>query len=360
MFNHLEAMARHLETGSDVGTATSLRTGIATVGLAAVLTISILPARVAGQRPATPRFRSAVQAVAVTAVVRDRKGRFLRDLKRGDFEVFDRGVKRSISDFKVERSAPANVAIVFDVSGSMHVAAKLNWGRQVVSYLLSALDDRYAADARTNDQAAVFTFHTELTEVQPFTSDREAVKRALETVKPFGETSIYDAIHEAAGRVVAQGASRRAVVVITDGIDTGSRVTSSEAAIAASSVDVPVYVIEVVPPIDHPIDEDGEPELEPTKELGWLAERTGGSAFVVSVPAHASIATRRIVSELRHQYLLAFETGGEPGWHPLEVKTRDRELRVRARAGYLVGRPVGTPEVGINRNESGVTRNRDL
>jgi Ca-activated chloride channel family protein len=303
-----------------------------------------------------------VQAVAVTAVVRDRKGRFLQDLKRGDFEVFDRGVKRSISDFKVEKSASANVAIVFDVSGSMHVASKVAWGRQVVSYLLSALDDRQAADARTDDQAALFTFHTELKEVQPFTADRDAVKLALETVKPFGETSIFDAIHEAAGRVVARRGSRRAVVVITDGIDTGSKITSSEAAVAASSVDVPVYVIEVVPPIDHPVDDDGDPEMElqPTKELAWLAERTGGSAFVVSVPAHASVATRRIVSELRHQYLLAFETGGEPGWHPVEVKTRDRDLRVRARAGYLVGRPVGTPELGVNRNESGVNRNRDL
>jgi VWFA-related protein len=340
-----------------VGTATSSLAGIATVGLTAVLTLSILPARVAGQQPATPRFRSSVQAVAVTATVRDGKGRFLRNLKREDFEVFDRGVKRSISDFRAETSAPASLAIVFDVSGSMHVAEKLAWGRQVVGYLLAALDDTYAPDARIDDSAAVFTFHTELNEVQGFTTDRGAVKRALETVQPFGETSIFDAIHGAATRVVARNTSRRALVVITDGIDTGSRTSSNEAAIAASSVDVPVYVIEVVPPIDHPVGEDGKqaPELAPTEELALLAERTGGAAFVVSVPAHASIATRRIVAELRHQYLLAFATGDEPGWHPVEVKTRDRDLRVRARAGYHVGRVVGTPE-----EESGVTWNRDL
>lgn len=346
-------MARPLEYGSIVGTATSSLAGIATVGLTAVLTISILPARVAGQQPATPRFRSSVQAVAVTAVVRDSKGRFLRDLKREDFEVFDRGVKRSISDFRAETSAPASVAIVFDVSGSMHVAEKLAWGRQVVKYFLAALDDRRAPDARKDDTLAVFTFHTELQEVQPFTTDRAAVKHALENVQPFGETSIFDAISETAGRVVARGTTRRAIVVVTDGIDTGSRTSSSEAAVAASSVDVPVYVIEVVPPIDHPVDDEGQPtteELEPTKELAWLAQRTGGSAFVVSVPAHASIATRKIVSELRHQYLIAFNTGDEPGWHPVEVRTRDRDLRVRARAGYLVGRPVGTPESGVNRN----------
>jgi Ca-activated chloride channel family protein len=335
-----------------VGTATSSLAGTATVGALAVLTISILPARVAGEQPATPRFRSAVQAVAVTAVVRDRKGRFLRELKREDFEVFDRGVKRSITEFRSEKSAAASVAILLDVSGSMQVASKLAAARDVAAHLLAALDDRYAADARTDDAAAVFTFDTGLKEIQPFTTNRDAVKRALEQAVPFGATSIFDAITETAERLIVRGATRRAVVVITDGVDTGSARSSSEAAFAASSVDVPVYVLQVVPPIDHPAGPDGEtaPEPQPGDELAWLAERTGGAAFVVSVPAHASIATRQIVSELRHQYLLAFETGDDPGWHPVEVKLRDRDLRVRARSGYLVGQPARTPESGVHQN----------
>jgi Ca-activated chloride channel homolog len=287
-----------------------------------------------------------VQAVAVSAVVRDRKGRYVRDLSREDFELFDRGIRRRLMDFRAEGSAQASVAILFDASGSMHVAEKLAAGRQAAAQLIAALDDQYASDARTDDTLAVFTFDTRLKEVLRFTKDRDAVKRSLEMVTPFGETSIFDAIAEAAVQVVAQGTTRRAIVVITDGIDTGSRQSSDEAAIAASKVDVPVYVIEVVPPIDHEPDAEGmrTEEPQPGDELAHLADRTGGAAFVASVPAHHSIAARRIVSELRHQYLLAFETSEEPGWHPVNVKTKNGELRVRARAGYYVGRPSGASE----------------
>ena len=68
-----------------------------------------------------------------------------------------------------------------------------------------------------------------------------------------------------------------------------------------------------------------------------LAQWTGGELFVTSMPSQTSVAARRIVDELRHQYLLAFEPGGNPGWHPLEVRARDRKLTVRARSGYFAG-----------------------
>jgi Ca-activated chloride channel family protein len=325
-----------------VRTATSSPAGIATVGFVAVLTISILPARVAGVQPAAPRFRSAVQVVAVSAVVRDRKGRFVRDLTREDFEVFDRGVRRSIADFRTGASAPVSVAILFDTSGSMQMASKLAAARQAAAHLVAALDQDPIQGPI--DEAAVFVFDKTLREIQPFTTDRAAIERALSSISPYGETSIFDAITEAADRVMARGAARRALVVITDAIDTASRHTATEAAIAASAVDIPVYIIAVVPPIDHP----GAPDAVRAErvngdedELRRLAERTGGAGFVASVPAHASIAARQIVAELRHQYLLAFEAGAEPGWHPVDVKTRDRDLRVRARTGYFVGRPGG-------------------
>ena len=70
-------------------------------------------------------------------------------------------------------------------------------------------------------------------------------------------------------------------------------------------------------------------------QLATLAYRTGGDLLMTSAPAHASLAARRIVTELRHQYLLAFEANGRPGWHPLEITTRRARLTVRARAGYI-------------------------
>ena len=64
---------------------------------------------------------------------------------------------------------------------------------------------------------------------------------------------------------------------------------------------------------------------------------TGGALFVASLPSHVSLASRQIVSELRQQYLIAVEPSNKPGWHQLEVRTRDKRLTVRTRSGYLVG-----------------------
>ena len=74
-----------------------------------------------------------------------------------------------------------------------------------------------------------------------------------------------------------------------------------------------------------------------TGPLSDLAARTGGHVFVASTPAARSAAARQIVDELRHQYLIAFESSGTPGWHPLVVRARNKDLVVRARSGYIAG-----------------------
>jgi hypothetical protein len=76
--------------------------------------------------------------------------------------------------------------------------------------------------------------------------------------------------------------------------------------------------------------------------LNDLATWTGGRTFVVSSIAQRSLVARQIVDELRHQYLIAFESSQTPGWHPLVVRARDKDLTVRARSGYIAGqsRPV--------------------
>jgi hypothetical protein len=110
----------------------------------------------------------------------------------------------------------------------------------------------------------------------------------------------------------------------------------------ASGIDVPVYIIAVMSPIDDTKEEGSR--SEPTGPLSNLAHWTGGDYFSASAPAHASVAARQIVDELRHQYVLAFEASTSPGWRPLEVRARDRDLVVRARAGYTVAGTVGMAE----------------
>lgn len=309
--------------------------------------LAALPARTSAQAPAdpgstgqAPRFKSSVDVVSVAAVVRDRRGRFVNDLSREDFQVVESGVQRKILDFRAEADGPVKVALLLDISGSMRVGTRAEEARQAARHVFASL--------RATDHAAVFTFDTGLDQVSGFTSDRAQLDAALDTTqKPYGQTSLYDATARIA-RVVAEESrsvnglpQRAAVVVITDGIDTRSQLTAEQVAGIASEIDVPVYIVAVLAKIDDPRERAEEEEAEdsdgiPASRLQELARRTGGELFMSSAPAHASVAAREILGELRHQYVLAFEASTRPGWRPLEVRAKDGHV-VRARSGYTAG-----------------------
>ena len=326
------------------------------LGRLAVLTASASAALLLGAGPVTaqnaasppaqppapeqaPRFKSAVDLVSVNAVVRDRKGRFVQDLSRDDFIVTEGGERRPIVGFNSEANGPVRVAVLFDISGSMRVGTKAVDARQAARHIFSSLRD--------GDQAALFAFDTQLDRVTDFTKDFTGLEAKLDKVEqPFGQTSLYDAIAETARAVGASAGGdgrvqqRAAIVVLTDGVDTKSRLTAPEVSAIASSIDVPVYVVAVMSPVDDPRNADyGTGSM--SSGLTDLARWTGGDIFIAIAPAHTSIAARQIVSEMRHQYMLAFEASPRPGWRPLEIRARDRDFVVRARSGYTAGG--GTP-----------------
>jgi Ca-activated chloride channel homolog len=316
-----------------------------TVVALALFTVATNAQQTAPQEP-RPTFRSSVDLVSVAAVVRDHKGRFVHDLKRSDFTILEGGEPRPIVEFHAEQDAPVRVALLFDVSGSMSVGSKLEDARQAARLLLSVL--RVRGSARTRDEAAVFSFDTRLQSLQGFTADQSAIEDALSRVEPYGETSLYDAIAQTARGVAAAAADRflqrRAVIVITDGVDTSSQMTPAEVSAIASGIDIPVYVMAVITPIDEQTQPAGGLPVNADRpsDLRSLAEWTGGEMFVMSAPAHQSVAARRIVDELRHQYMLAFDASSAGAPRPLEVRMRDRRLIVRARSGYAaVSNPLG-------------------
>jgi VWFA-related protein len=284
------------------------------------------------QQPPTATFRSSVDVVSVTAVVRDRKGRFVRDLDRNDFTVVEAGQPKTILDFRALSDGPVKLALLVDISGSMRLGSKAVDARQAARHLFSAM--------RPGDEAGVFAFDTRLDKVRDFTADVASLESALDRVEPpFGQTSLYDAVAETAREVAGarvNGATpqRRAVVVLTDGIDTRSRLTPLEVSTIAGTIDVPVYVLAVMATVDDPRETpEGNAGLVSAR-LTQLSRGTGGEVFTATAPAHASIAARQIVSELRHQYVLAFEASGRSGWRPVEIRARDRDHVVRARSGY--------------------------
>jgi VWFA-related protein len=294
------------------------------------------PVAMTAQDPPTaaPKFKSSVSVVSVAAVVRDQKGRFVRDLSQRDFSVFEAGRDQKILDFRAQEDGPVKLGLLFDASGSMRVGRKAVDAQQAARHLLAALRDK--------DEAAIFSFDTQLDRVREFTTDIASLDASLDKINsPFGQTSLYDAIAEAASLVAERGRGggklphRAALVVLTDGIDTRSRQTTQQVAAIASAIDVPVYVLAVMSAIDDPAT-DETPAFDVTG-LRSLTQNTGGEMYTATAPAHASIAARRIVDELRHQYVLAFEASSGSGWRQVEVRARNPKHIVRARTGYSAG-----------------------
>ena len=299
------------------------------LGVRLIVVVGIGSAALRAQDPA-PTFSSSIDLVRVSAIVRDHKGRFVQDLSAGDFEILDQGQPRPIADFRRDL-AGVSVGLLFDVSGSME--ATLRDAREAATHLLSWLDP--------DDEAAVFTFDTRLDEIAPFTRGLKTLPDSMSAMTPFGATSLHDAIARMAERVGTREGRRRAVVVYTDGRDNASRMTPGQVSGIASSIDVPVYVFKAVPSIDNPSTEysarEGRSSLSGSDTLSDLAAWTGGHIFVASTPAARCAAARQIVDELRHQYLITFESSGSSGWHPLEVRASSKDLTVRARGGYIAG-----------------------
>jgi Ca-activated chloride channel family protein len=308
------------------------------VSSALTLALACSPSWAAHQDPAQTAkatFRSAVDVVSVAAVVRDKRGRFSTGLTKDDFLVREAGVRRALVDFRADTNAPIRVALLFDVSGSMRMSDRIEGARQAARHLLGAL--RLGG---TSDEAAVYSFDMNLQSLQPFTVDAGAIETALARVKPYGQTSLYDAIAQTARRVADTRPGdphRRAVVVFTDGVDTSSLLTPEQVSAIASAIDVPVYVVTVAS-----VSAREDRGAAPDSPLRTLAQWTGGDLFVTSAPAHESVAARQIVDELRHQYVLAFHASPAAGWHALDVTTKDRDLTVRARRGYAAGPRAGS------------------
>jgi VWFA-related protein len=276
-------------------------------------------------------FKSGVEVVTVTAAVRDGRGRVVRNLTRSDFLVVDSGFSRRIQDFYAGES-PVSVAILLDISGSMGVGGNMDRARDAVRTILAHLQSR-------GDEAALYTFDSKLQEVVSFTTDLDRIRALSLAGRPWGMTSLYDAIAATAKSAANRENRHRAVLVITDGVDTGSHMRPSEVSGIASAIDVPVYLLTVVNPVDHPGGEfsvvEAAGEHSDVATLSDLARWTGGDMRICSMPQHTLAAVDDLFGELRYQYLITFEPGLTPGWHPLEIRTRKKNLVVHARGGYV-------------------------
>jgi VWFA-related protein len=277
-------------------------------------------------------FRSSVDLVTIQASVRDNHGRPMTGLTAGDFEIRDNGQIRPVLSLRADLRSPISLAVLVDMSGSMRVTTKRAMARQAFDSILGQL--------RTGeDEVALFTFDSTLHERHPFTRNLEALQDALSDFEPFGTTSLYDATAETARKLADRSAAHKAIIVLTDGIDTSSSLTATEVSGLASSIDVPVYIVATVPSVDERLMMEGldhAPGAD-SADLRSLAQWTGGQFIFASTFTETVIVASNLVNELRRQYVLAIEAAGSREWRRLDVRVKHPSAVVKARSGYFGG-----------------------
>ena len=281
-----------------------------------------------------PRFASRADLVILSATAVDRHGRPVTGLRRDEFRVFEDGRPQHVEHFAEGRTAPARVLLLVDASGSMNAALKTTSARMAVTQLLAGMDP--------GDEVALAGFDHRYWGLVPFTLDRERVRAALGDLEPFGSTALHDALDHAAHDLASAGEGRRAVVVVTDGVDTASALRPDDVLARSRALDVPIYPLSVVSPVDDPGSElfaRGERPAVATVGTAVLARYallSGGASFTVSDLGGLQRAAAAILGELKHQYRLGYDPPpGPPRFRRVEVLSTRKGVLVKTRSGYV-------------------------
>ena len=267
------------------------------------------------------QFSSGVNVVEVYAAVLDERGEPVSGLARGDFTVLEDGSPQAISSF-AEADFPLSVAVAVDRSFSM--VPRTRAGRPQV-LATAAAARTFLGELRRQDEAMVVAIGSEVEIVAPLSTDRPAQLQAIDALKPWGTTGLYDAIVTSIDAVqTAKG--RRAMVLLSDGRDRYSKVTASEALDRARRSDVMIYPVTL--------------GSTPPPLFAQLATLTGGRSFHPREPAQIDTTMRSIANELRHQYLLGYSpsrpiVSGANEWRAITVRVNRTNTTVRARDGYM-------------------------
>src|SRR5262249_5963861 len=253
------------------------------IGLVLALSLSSLvtaqrPPQQAPSAPAAPPATPAkpqdeqtisveVNLVNILFTVADRKGKFVTNLKKDDFKVYEDDKAQTISNFSSETDLPLTIALLVDTSGS--IRDKLRFEEE------AAIEFFYSTLQRGKDKALVISFDSGVDLLQDFTDDPERLADTIRKIRAGGGTSLYDAIYLAVNQKLTGQEKSLIVILITDGDDNSSRVSLTETLEAAQKNDVAIYSISTNSAAFF-----GSKEQERgDKTLKKFAEETGGKAF---------------------------------------------------------------------------------
>jgi VWFA-related protein len=275
-----------------------------------------LAAAGAALAPSQAVFRVNGRLVEVHATVTDSRGRYIDDVPATEFKVMDDGKPVAVSSFENNNTA-ISVALLFDATGSMQKALP-----PLKSAALKLIGEMRPADA-----VAVYAFNSAVSELQPFTTDKQAAERAVLQAHAFGGTALYDALVRV-NRDLSGRSGKKAIVVFTDGDDNLSTLSAAIAIARAKAAGAPIYTIA-----------QGEAlrRSDFLEQLAGISNSTGGLPFVIRDPSEILKVFESVSQDLTHGYLLTFQPPSEEttGWHAIKVGLGAAKGRtVRAREGY--------------------------
>src|SRR3954469_2143967 len=269
-----------------------------------------------------------VNRVNMLFTVSDKKGRFVTDLAKTDFEIVESKRPQSIIEFTAEADLPLRLAILIDTSNSIRDRFKFQQ-EAAIEFVNSVM--------RPQDRAVVVSFDTGAELVADLTNDNNKLANAIRGLRPGGGTALFDAIFFACRDKLMQDQPqhkyRRAMVILSDGDDNQSKYTRDQALEMAHKADVAIYAISTN--ITR-IQSDGD------KILKYLSLETGGLTFFPFKVQDLAQSFENIANELRHQYNVLYrpdpvKTDGL--YHAVDIKVKGRkDLVVRARKGYYAPR----------------------
>ena len=272
-----------------------------------------------GQAP----FRVEVDAVNILATIHYKDSRkFVTDLTKEDFEIYEDGVRQEITNFAQQINLPLTIALCMDTSSSVRL--KLAFEKE------TAIDFLYAV-MRPIDKALLVEFDTGVTLVHDFTSNPNNLVREIKLLKAGGGTSLYDAVYLVAEQKMLQEEGRKTVVILSDGADLTSKHTFEEMLRMAYQAEITVYAISTTR-FGADIDHEGD------NALRQLTESTGGRAFFPYSAEQLTSAFQEVDQELPSQYNLTYvpRTKKRDGsFRKIKVKVARDGVRLRHRQGYF-------------------------
>src|SRR5688572_22488588 len=267
--------------------------------------------------------RVSTELVVLNMTVTDKAGQYVKALKKSEFKIYEDGVEvqpNMITSFSLQE-APYAAVVLMDSSGSME--ARFSLARSAAIRFLDGL--------RPEDVAAVYRFDSKVERVQEFSGGRDLAPIAY-AIRARGMTTLNDAIVEASKTLAERPEHRKAIVILSDGVDTYSKASSDKAVESALAVGASIFAVDM-----SSLEVPGHMKRQSAASLKGFAEKTGGRFIATPGGPELRDAFTGIANELGQQYTISYRPANpkrDGKWRALEVKVNREDVAVRTRKGY--------------------------